>query len=89
MDSKEFSKEFKVAAVAQNPNEFGLRGHVVVAKDGEAWAFGARPVREKRRGSVIAVPLLAGQPAFWKLGLECVEPCTSAPSGIVDLVWQS
>lgn len=31
------SKEFKVATISSNRNSFGLRGVIVVARDGEAW----------------------------------------------------
>lgn len=30
-------KRFIVASVSDNPNAFGLHGHILVAPDGEAW----------------------------------------------------
>jgi hypothetical protein len=31
------AKMFRVAAISRNANSFGLSGHVLIAKDGEAW----------------------------------------------------
>lgn len=31
------SKTFRVALVSSKPNSFGLHGHILVARDGEAW----------------------------------------------------
>jgi hypothetical protein len=86
-------KEFKVVAASSNTNGFGLRGFVLIAKDGQAFEIGQHafnpcvPVLEK--GKTIKVPLRDGKPHFYgqQLGEITVTPLAKAPAKVVKEVW--
>lgn len=46
-------KQFIVAAVSRNTNSFGLRGMILIAKDGEAWQVAANCLNIKSEGEFV------------------------------------
>lgn len=82
------TKAFKVAAVSDNRNSFGLRQIVLLAKDGEAWKCCVGGTNERKMGDVIELPYNT-QPTFATLtwSAEIPERMTNAPQMIVDQVW--
>lgn len=85
--------KFKVVASSSNTNSFGLRGHVLIAHDGQAFEVGQQaynpcvPILEK--GKVIDVPVKNGEPQFYDIGLGeiTVTPLPVAPKKVVEEVW--
>ena len=53
MSTIAYQKEFKVVAVSTNTNSFGLRGVVMVARDGEAWQVGASHINVPKEGALV------------------------------------
>lgn len=85
------TKSFKVVAVSSNCNSFGLRQHVLVAKDGEAYTGCITEQFAKKQGDVLEVPLnpKTFQLEFAPLGIELPNKLPRAPRGVVDQVWPS
>lgn len=87
-------KEFKVVAASSNTNGFGLRGYVLVARDGQAFEIGQHvfspcvPV-VLAKDKIIKVPLRDGKPYFYgqQLGEITVTPMLKAPAKVVAEVW--
>jgi len=85
-------KKFKVAAVSSNANSFGLRGMVVVARDGEAWELAANSLNVKSAGeSVIAKITLDDDKN--RTGIqwgtyELPRQLPSAPKAVVAEIWK-
>lgn len=88
MDANIESKQFKVVAVSSNLNSFGLRGHIFIAKDGEAWQAAASSLSELKKGKVVRVTLDRNdRPEFGYLGFEIPERLPNAPKKVVNEVW--
>jgi len=81
------AKEFKVASVSENRNSFGLRGMILVARDGEAWQVAANNLNEKKKGEILKVPSFGGKVDFSYLEFEIPERVVDAPPGVVEEVW--
>lgn len=82
------TKEFKVTSLSKNKNSFGLRGMILVARDGEAWQVGANEHNERKHGEIVTVPVFGGQVSFSHLGFEIPERVTDAPPGVIREVWE-
>lgn len=87
-------KEFKVIAASSNTNGFGLRGFVLMARDGQAVEIGQHAYNPcvpviLAKDKIIKVPLKNGQPYFYgqQLGEITVTPLTKAPAKVVAEVW--
>lgn len=82
------SKRFKVAAVSSNTNSFGLREHVLIAKDGEAWKCLVNSLHTLKVGCYISLPYET-QPTFatptWSA--ESPSKIMNAPEEVVNVVW--
>lgn len=50
-----FTKEFKVIGVSSNTNSFGLRGVIIVAKDGEAWQGGVSYLYVPKKDDMVSL----------------------------------
>lgn len=75
---------YKVAAVSENTNSFGLHQLIVVAPNGDAWALhAAYPPSE---GTVLNVRLSRGVPQF-SGDYEVPEHKGKAPAGVVKKLW--
>ena len=82
-------KSFKVVAVSTNHNSFGLRGVVLVARDGQAFEIGSNDLHLPRQGDVLGVPTEPGLGLDWgRLGFEIPrELDPPAPPEVVRRVW--
>lgn len=82
------TKQFKVVRVSENTNSFGLRGHWLIAKDGEAWEIACSATNCKKIGDVIDVPYDTA-PLFITLtwSAEIPRRLQKAPQNVIDLVW--
>ena len=83
------TKKFKVVSKSKNRNSFGLQGHVLMARDGEAWECGVSHINERQIGDVIDLPYDT-QPIFITLNWSAEIPhkLVAAPKNVADLVWQ-
>jgi hypothetical protein len=88
LDRFQSVRVFVVVSVSANRNQFGLRGMVVVAPDGEAWEVGANDLSSKKKGEVIQVPLLGRLRNFASLGFEMPKQLPDAPPEVVAAVWK-
>ena len=80
-------KRFKVAAVSSNANSFGLKGVVVIAKNGEAFEVGANTLSMPKEGQVLGVPVEGGSLNWARLGFEIPRELERAPRKVVKQVW--
>lgn len=82
-------KEFKVASVSDNRNSFGLKGMILIAKDGDAWQAAANDINVKKKGEVLNVVLSPrGEPDWWSFGFEIPERLPQrASEAVVKEVW--
>lgn len=88
MDVAIESKKFKVASVSDNANEFGLRGHILIAEDGEAWEVGITGQFAKAKGEVVRVNLDRNDAPDWAFfGAELPKRLPNAPRNVVNEVW--
>jgi hypothetical protein len=88
---------FKVAAVSDNANSFGLKGMILMNKDGVVYQVGANSLYVKQAGDEIVVPCDwnecddEGLPMvnwhFYSLGFEIPERFPDAPKNVVAEVW--
>jgi hypothetical protein len=84
------TKQFKVVARASKCNSFGLRGIVLLARDGEGWEVGANEINDKKMGEVLDVPLSEiGEPMWEKFGFEIPRRYTDAPPAVIIAVFGS
>lgn len=87
------TKVFKVASVSSNANSFGLTGHVLVAKDGDAWEVGRSRGSWNDpwdRGTSVTVKLDDnGRPQWAGMGVEIPKRLSPAPPEVVAEVWAS
>jgi len=87
-------KLFLVASVSSNCNSFGLRGMILMARDGETWQVGANSLNVKEKGDALAVPMTPakmftydGDLANWSgFGFEIPRRLPDAPSNVVEEV---
>lgn len=78
------SKQFKVIAVSENTNSFGLHQMILVAQDGETWKVASNAIRVKEKGDVIIL-----DKSWSHLGFEIPEQIDDAPNQIIKSVWPS
>lgn len=84
------TKDFKLVAISDNANSFGLHGHIFVSSDGEAWdCAGYRgPGHNLGFLDVVRVPLdFAGNPDWGFLEYEIPEKLPPAPPGVIAEIW--
>lgn len=83
--------KFKVAAISDNRNGFGLRSMIVIAENGETWKVLASSVHEKPVGYIIDVHCLDvhpnGEPVWARHHFECPEKLPNAPAKVIAEVW--
>lgn len=88
MDANIETKSFKVASVSDNANGFGLRGHVLVAEDGEAWEVGITGQFARKQGETVRLNLdREGQPDWAFFGAEIPRKLPNAPRNVVNEIW--
>lgn len=74
--------------MSENYNSFGLRGHVMMARDGEAWKAAASDFHRKKQGKVLTVFCMDDCPQWYQLGFEIPERLENAPPNVVAEVWE-
>ena len=84
------TKPFKVVAVSGNANSFGLKGIIMVAKDGMAFEaakyLGIDPLKI---GDLVIVPVNdAGKPNFAYAGFEIPRELTNVPAEVLAEIWK-
>ena len=88
----DISKQFKVATVSQNTNSFGLRGFILVAKDGQAFEAAANYLNVPNKGDIITLPGTTDGTRtrfnFAKKSYEIPHPLSQAPSDVVKEIWE-
>jgi hypothetical protein len=79
---------FKVAAVSENTNSFGLRQIIVVSREGESYAIHRHAPPEK--GSVLHLPVAGGMVASTS-GYRFAMPrkLSKAPQSVIYDLWTS
>lgn len=82
------TKQFKVVAVSENYNAFGLKGMIVVGKDGSAYSVAASDLNIHKQGDILVVPRIAKRLAWETLGFEIPTPVENAPPKVVREVWK-
>ena len=82
-------KDFRVVAVSSNRNSFGLKGVVLVARDGQAFEVGSNDLHLPKEGDVLEVTTKPGIGLDWgTLGFEIPrELDPPPPSEVVRQVW--
>lgn len=87
-----FTKNFKVVAVSDNTNSFGLHQMVVVAKDGTAYKTCASYLNVKKKGEILVQNYnltLNGDPTNQHfLGCELTEKIEDAPTEVIQEIWK-
>jgi hypothetical protein len=81
-------KQFKVVAVSENTNSFGLFGVVLVAKDGKAFQAGHSGFLVPSQGSDVLVEVREDGLNWARAGFEIPEELKSAPTEVVNEVWK-
>ena len=84
------TKQFKVAAVSDNTNSFGLYGVVLVARDGQAFevgksGYGSTPVWPC--GTVLTLEVQDGNINFAAHGIEIPRQLPAAPPRHIKALW--
>lgn len=83
--------EFKVFSVSANHNSFGLRGVILMNREGEGWEIGMNDLNIEthgiRRGEVIKVRVDDSGPDWISLGAEIPHKLPKAPKGVIHIVW--
>lgn len=84
------TKEFKVATVSSNTNDFGLYGMMLFARDGEVWEVAANSLHVKQIGDVVEVQLdeVSTIPDFTALSYEIPQRMIDCPQEIVESIWK-
>jgi hypothetical protein len=79
---------FKVAAVSENANSFGLRQIVVVNREGEAYAIHRHDPPDK--GSLLHLPVVGGAVTSTSgYHFEIPQKLSKAPQSVIDELWAS
>lgn len=86
-----YTKDFKVVALSEGMNSFGLRGVRLVAKDGEAWQAAANSINCPENGATVRLifrevqyGVLAKYPEF-PPGYEIPERLPDAPPDLLKV----
>jgi len=89
MQEQAYLKDFKVVAVSSIANSFGLRGMVLMAKDGEAWEVGVNHLYIKEKNAIVSLPVKNGETQICCENFPCEIPrqLSKAPQKVVAEVW--
>jgi hypothetical protein len=80
---------FRLAALSDNRNAFGLRGAVMIARTGEAWEVGVHDLDCPVKGqSYSMADYPDGRRQWFVYGWELARRLPDAPSAVMDSVWQ-
>lgn len=86
------TEKFKVVAVTENTNGFGLKQCVLIAKSGTAFKACANTLNMPKKGDVLDIPAFITERSinyhFSERGFEIPEQMEDAPEEVVDEVWK-
>lgn len=86
------TRDYKVVSVSSNTNSFGLRGVVLMSRQGDAWEIGASSHGSRAvpsQGSIVSVPVdHSGLPDFSAKGWEIPRRLGKPPAKVVRAVWK-
>ena len=86
--SQLITKQFRVVAVSNNRNSFGLSGLILIAQDGEAWEVGASQLCRKAAGDEVLIPVVGSRGRdFAALGYEIPCRLPKALPAVIAEVW--
>lgn len=83
-------KAFMVADVSQNANSFGLYGHILVARDGEAYESARSRGKwheEYNKGSIVTLQPLGDGWNWAAAGFEIPRTLDPAPPAVAEEMW--
>jgi hypothetical protein len=84
-------KQFKCVALSENRDSFGLRGAILLARDGEAWEVGVHDLDAPQVGKVYGVLTpaahVARDPYWYLFGWEIPRRLPNAPARLVATAW--
>jgi hypothetical protein len=78
-------KAFRVAAISTNTNSFGLRGHILMNRDGVTYQVGRSDYNGEDRWKVGQIIMAEGQFRF--PGTEIPHRMETPPVGVIEKVW--
>ena len=85
-------KDFKVVAVSENTNSFGLRQMIMVAKDKTVFKGCFNYLNEKKQGDTITATVILNEEAkeisTSFIGGELVEKLANVPQEAVNEIWK-
>ena len=87
-------EKFKVVAVSNNTNSFGLRQCVMIAKDGTAYKACANSINVPKQNEVIDIRVILNKKGevldydFTGRSFEIPERIEDAPKEVVAEVWR-
>jgi len=91
------SESFKVVAVSENTNSFGLQGMILMQKNGVAYQVGVNSLNVKKEGDIITVPCDWNEVDvegcqmvnyhFYSHGFEIPNRLPDAPDVVIKEVW--
>ena len=91
-----WSKSFRVVSRSSNANRFGLHGHILVARDGEAWEVGRAVgpwLDEWPKGKDVILPyrVVDGHPSEDLVFPNCEIPRSlpKCPAGAVKELYEA
>ena len=78
-----------VITVSKNTNSFGLRGMIVVNRQGRAWTVAANDLNVLNRGDQIVAPLRGANndPSWERFGFEIPHELPAMPRRAVEESW--
>jgi hypothetical protein len=84
-------KVYRVFAISDNRNSFGLRSCLLIARDGEAWVVLSNDVNLPKRHVSYCVqeaPQVDLTADTWtRNGWECPRRLSLAPKAVIDAAW--
>lgn len=84
-------KSFRVVSVSKNANSFGLHGHILMSRDGEAWQVGRHIgswLEPWDTGTTLRIKVDDDGIPLWALhSCEIPQRLPNAPSNVIREVW--
>ncbi len=81
-------EKFKIAAVSENTNSFGLYQMILVAKSGETWKACANSVNVLKKSETVSVGIRHNFIPDWtSKGYEIPEKILDCPPNVVKEIW--
>jgi len=78
---------FRVIAISDNQNAFGLRGVVVVNRRGQVYQFASNDLNLPKRNADLQPPIRNGKPLWSLAGFEIPERLPDMPPHLLSHVF--